>query len=416
MLKKTASSTILLSVLIINSFTAAAADWPQWRGPNRDGCSAETGLLKTWPEGGPALVWKATGLGAGYSGPSIVGDKIFTMGDIDGSSQILALNAADGKILWSTKIGKPGGGGGYPGPRCTPTYDNGFLYAVDQNGNVICIEASNGKEVWRKNLISDFKGEMMSGWGYSESPLVDGNQVILTPGGTTGTIIALDKKSGATLWQSKEYTDKAAYASVIPVEIDGVRQYIQLTGASVAGVAAKDGKLLWRANRPGRTAVIPTPIYRDHQVFVTSGYGVGCNGFKITSDNGAFKAEEIYKNTTMVNHHGGVVLIGDHLYGHSDGKGWVCQDFKTGQMVWSEKSKLGKGSITFADGYLYLRSEAGSGTIVLIEATPKGFVEKGRFDQPDRSNKNSWPHPVICNGKLYIRDQELLLCYDIKQK
>jgi len=416
MLKKTASSTVLFSLLAISSLTAFAADWPQWRGPNRDGKSPETGLLKSWPEGGPALSWKTTGLGAGYSGISLVGDKMFTMGDVDGSSQIMALNAADGKKLWSTKMGKPGGGGGYPGPRCTPAFDNGLLYAIDQNGNIICVEANTGKEIWRKNLIADFKGEMMSGWGYSESPLIDGNQVICTPGGNQGAIIALDKKTGETIWQSKEYTDKAAYSSVVLVEIDGVRQYIQLTGSSVGGVAAKDGKLLWRAPRAGRTAVIPTPIYRDNQVYVTSGYGVGCNSFKITSENGVFKAEEVYKNTTMVNHHGGVILIGDHLYGFSDGKGWVCQEFKTGKQVWGEKTKLGKGAVTYADGHLYLRSESGRGTIVLLEASPTGYVEKGRFDQPERSDKNSWPHPVICNGKLFIRDQDVLLCYDIKQK
>ena len=216
-------------------------------------------------------------------------------------------------------------------------------------------------------------------------------------------------------WQSYQWTDPAEYASVIAAEIGGKRQYVQLTGESVGGVAAESGKSLWRASRKGSTAIIPTPIVRNDLVFVTSGYGVGCNMFRVTPSGAGFKAEEVYANKNMVNHHGGVVLVGEHLYGYSDGKGWVCVNFENGEMVWSDKA-LGKGSISYADGHLYLRSEGSRGTVVLIEATPERWHEKGRFDQPERSDKEAWPHPVIANGKLYLRDQDKLFCYDVSAK
>ncbi len=416
MMKQLIRSILILASLTLISVTiAAGADWPQWRGPHRDGRCTETGLLKQWPAEGPPLAWKAHGLGDGYSGVSVVGDRIYTMGDLGDGSYLLALNLADGKIVWSTRLGRPGGGGGYPGPRCTPTVDGELIYALNQHGDLICAEAVTGKERWNRSLSKDFHGKMMSGWGYAESPLVDGQQVVCTPGGREGTIVALNKKTGELIWRSKEFTDNAAYSSLILEEIGGVRQYLQLTDASVAAVAADDGRLLWRADRRGRTAVITTPIFHDNLVFVTSAYGVGCNLFKVTASS-PFEAEQVYANKNMANHHGGVILLDGHLYGYSDGKGWVCMDFKTGEIVWNDKS-LGKGSILYADGHFYLRSEASTrGTLVLIEATPDGYREHGRFDQPDRSGKNTWPHPVIADGKLFIRDQDLLLCYDVKQK
>jgi outer membrane protein assembly factor BamB len=333
------------------------------------------------------------------------------MGDGEDSSSVHALDLT-GKHVWMAKLGKIGGGGGYPGPRCTPTVDGAMVYAMGQYGDLICIEAETGKEIWRKNMRKDFTGQG-GGWGYTESPLVDGDQLLCTPGGREGMMVALNKKTGEVVWRCKDWKDNAEYSSMIVEEIGGVRQYIQLTGNSVAGVAAKDGKLLWRADRRGRTATIPTPVYHDNHVYVASGYGVGCNLFKITPGS-EFTAEQVYANNVMVNHHGGVILHGDYLYGYSDGKGWVCQEFKTGKMVWSEK-KLGKGSITYADGHFYLRDEGSRGTVVLIEASPEAYKEKGRFAQPDRSEKNSWPHPVVAGGKLYLRDQDVLLCYDLKK-
>lgn len=399
-----------------STLMAAEGDWPQWRGPNRDGVSAETGLLKEWPAEGPKLAWKITGLGAGYSGVSVLDGKIYTMGEDKESTYVRALDVKDGKLLWSTRIGKAGapGWGGFSGPRSTPTVDGDLVYVLGHYGDVSCLEAATGKEVWHKSLTGDFGGSVPE-WGYAESPLVDGNLVVLTPGGAKGCLVGLDKKNGSTVWQTAGFTDNAQYASVIVADIDGVRQYIQMTDASVAGVSTS-GKVLWKAERKGNTAVIPTPIYFDHHVFVTSGYGVGCNLFKVAKTGDAFSVEQVYAHKNFATHHGGVVRVGDYVYGHSDAKGWVCQEFKTGKIVWSERSKLRKGSICSAEGMLYLRSEDEKGAVALVEASPTGFVEKGRFDQPDRSNKNSWPHPVVANGRLYLRDQDVLLCYDLKKQ
>jgi outer membrane protein assembly factor BamB len=264
-------------------------------------------------------------------------------------------------------------------------------------------------------MKKDFGGTM-PGWGYAESPLVDGNKVVCTPGGSQGAIVALDKNSGAVLWRSQDFTDNAQYSSLVPAEIGGVRQYIQLTGRSVVGVSAADGKLLWRASRRGDVAVIPTPIYKDGFVYVTSGYGVGDNLFQISASGGKFTIKEIYSNKVIVNHHGGAILVGDCVYGYSDSKGWTCQDFKTGQARWQDKEKLGKGCLSYADGHLYLRQEDSPGTVALIEASPTGYREHGRFNPPFRSNQQSWTHPVISDGKLYLRDQDVLLCYDVKVK
>jgi len=418
-MKRVALAGLSLLCLVCGSAVALAADWPQWRGPNRDDISTETGLLKDWPAGGPHLVWKTTVLGAGYSGISVVGDRLYSAGDIGDASEVLALSAADGKQVWATKFGKSGapGWGGFAGPRATPTVDGDLLYIVNQWGEMVCLNSADGKEVWRKDFTKDFGGQRPE-WGFSESPLVDGDKVVVTPGGDQGAIVALNKKTGALLWQTKDFTDPAQYSSLISAEIGGVRQYIQLTGANVVGVSAAEGKVLWRARRRGETAVIPTPIYDSGFVYVTSGYGIGCNLFKISSAENKFTAEQVYANHVMVNHHGGVIKVGDYVYGYSDNKGWTCQDFKTGEAKWQDKQKFGKGSIAYGGGNFYLRleDEKGQGTVVLIEASPDGFREHGRFDQPDRSNKNTWTHPVIANGRLYLRDQDVLLCYDVKAK
>ena len=398
---------------------AAPGDWPQFRGPNYNDISPETGLLQDWPAEGPPLVWKATGLGAGFAGVAVVGNRIYTAGDKGDSSFVLALDAADGRVVWSVKLGKagPGGGTGDPkfnGPRATPTIDDGRLYAVGQYGEMVCLATTDGKELWRRDYLKDFGGTCPK-WGYSESALLDGERVVVTPGGADGSMVALNRQTGALLWRSKGLTDLPQYSTPAIAEIGGVRQYVQLLTNSVAGVAAADGKLLWRAPRRGNVAVIPSPIYHDGFVYVTSGYGAGCNLFKVTAVGGQFSAEQVYANHVMVNHHGGVILIGNYLYGYSEGKGWTCQDFATGEAKWEEK-KFPKGSLAYADGRLYLRQEDNQGTLALIEASPEGYREHGRFNQPSRSDQKSWPHPVIAGARLYLRDQDVLLCYDVKAK
>jgi outer membrane protein assembly factor BamB len=410
-----AAAFLILGAGINAADAAAECNWPQWRGPNRDDVSSVTGLLKAWPPGGPPLLWKAAGTGTGFSSVSVVGERIYTMGDINDSSYVLALNLKDGSPVWKAKVGKPAGGGGYPGTRCTPSVDGSHVYALGQFGDLVCVQAADGKEVWRKDMVKDFAGKMMSGWGYSESPLVDGALLVCTPGGLKGTMAALDKTTGALKWRCMEITDNAAYSSIVPADIGGVHQFIQMTDRSVFGVDAQSGKLLWKAPRKGSTAVIPTPIYYDNHVFVTSGYGIGCNCFKITANNGSFSAAQVYDSKEMINHHGGVVRVGDYVYGHSENGGWTCMELKTGAVKWKERG-VGKGSVTCADGHLYMRHEGGPGTIALAEVSPEAYKETGRFDQPGRSDKNSWPHPVVCCGKLFIRDQNILLCYDVKAK
>lgn len=406
-----AVAAIITSLSLQNSH---AEDWRQWRGPDRDGKSKETGLLKQWPTGGPKLAWKATGLGKGFSDVAVVKHRIYTMGDKGDASFIVALGP-DHKVLWSTKVGKPGsvGWGNFVGPRGTPTVDGEMLYAVGQWGDLVCLNAADGKEVWRKNYDSDFGAERPE-WGYSESPLIDGDKVIVFPGGSKGAMVALNKKTGEVIWQSSEITDQTQYASTVAASIGGVPQYVQLSMANVVGISPKDGAVLWKAQRKGKTAVIPTPIVDGDFVYVTSGYSVGCNLFKVTGSDGKYAAEEVYANKVMVNHHGGVVLVEGKIYGYSDGKGLVCQDFKTGDLVWNERSKANKGAVTYADGMLYCREE-NNGDVLLVAASPSGFSEKGRLKQPERASEKAWAHPSISGGKLYLRDQDLLLCYEIKE-
>ena len=405
---------IVISVVLISG-VCMAADWAQWRGPNRDGCSTETGLLAAWPKDGPALAWKATGVGAGFSTVAIAGERIYTTGEKGDSDFVHCLDLNGGTILWSTKYGKSGapGWGGFTGPRGTPTVDGEMVYVIGQYGEVVCLKTADGSVVWSKDLTKDFGGKRPE-WGFSESALIDGDTMVCTPGGTKGAMVALDKKTGQLLWQTMDFKDETQYSSIVIAEIGGVKQYIQLTAASVVGVAP-DGKLLWRAERKGQTAVISTPVVSGNTVFVTSGYGVGCNLFEITKTDGAFSAKQVYAERNMANHHGGAVRVGDFVYGHCDSKGWVCQEMATGQIKWAEKGQIGKGSVVFADGKLILRAED-KGIVGMIAATPEGYKELGRFVQPGIGKPKTWPHPVIFGKKLYLRDQDQLLCYDIAAK
>jgi outer membrane protein assembly factor BamB len=407
-----------LTLFAVVAGSVVAADWPQWRGPNRDDVSTEKNLLKVWPKDGPRVVWKFQEAGGAYSGPSIVGDQLYCCGSDEQREFVFALNARTGKKEWSADFSKGYTHGRGDGPRGNPTVDGDHLYVLGGGGQLACLETKGGKLVWSKNLSKDLGGQMMSGWGYSESVLIDGDQLICTPGGKNGTLAAFDKKTGDVLWRSKDSTDSAAYSSVIIATVSGVKQYIQMTGRGVIGVAPKDGKVLWHYTEGKyQTAVIPTPICRDNHVFITRGYGVGCDMIKLTANSdGTFKAEKEYANTNMVNHHGGVILLGDYLYGYSDKGGWTCQDFKTGAVKWSD-NKFGKGSVAYADGMLYHYSEK-DGTVVLSEASPAGWKEVSRFKIPETSKLHKgqvmyWTHPVVSNGRLYIRDQDLLFCFDV---
>ena len=393
-------------------------DWPQWRGPARDNVTKETGLLKQWPEGGPKKLWSFTNAGLGYASFAVVGDKLFTMGTRDDGEILICLDAAKGTELWIAKLGSVLGNKWGDGPRGTPTVDGDKVYTLGGDGTLVAVQAADGKELWRTTMAS--LGGKTPGWGYTESVLIDGNQVICTPGGSQGTVAALDKTNGKVLWQSKDWVDDAHYSSVVPATINGQAQYVQRSAVNVVGLDPKNGTVLWKQPYPGKTAVIPTPIVKGNQIYVTAGYGVGSMSFTIEPGNQVKMVfdETASTNKVMKNHHGGVILVGDHVYGYSDGSGFVCQDLKTGAEVWSDKKAVQKGAVAYADGMFYFLEE-GSGNVVLIEATPKGYSEKGRFKLDPQTAIRSpqgriWTHPVISNGRLYLRDQDLIFCYAVK--
>jgi outer membrane protein assembly factor BamB len=412
--------------------TALGADWPQWRGPDRTDVSRETGLLPSWPKSGPPLVWSYAEAGVGYSGPAIVGRRLYTMGARGPTEYVLALDTETGKEVWASPVAPTftfKGNSWGDGPRGTPTVEGDRVYALGGQGELVCLQAATGKEVWRLSLPKDLGGEVSPagggpekiGWGFTESPVIDGDQLVCTPGGPGGTLAGIEKTTGKVLWRSKALTDPATYSSIVPTEIAGHRQYVQLTDRGLVGVA-RDGRLLWRYMRKPAYSdvVIPTPIAHNDEVYATAGYGAGCDLVRVTASNGKWKATKVYANKNMVNQHGGVVLVGEHLYGYSEGKGWVCQDFASGKLVWSEKRKLSRGSLTCVDHHLYCYGED-EGIVVLIQASPEGWKESGRFNLPRQStlrkpNGKFWTHPVVADGRLYLRDQDLLFCFDVRDR
>jgi outer membrane protein assembly factor BamB len=363
-------------------------------------------------------------VGISYSGPAIVGDRLYTLGSDERNDFVIALDTRTGRKAWSRPIGPFVSNGWGGGPRGTPTVDGDLLFALSASGQLACLKTADGQKLWSVSLSGgDGLGGGKPNWNYSESPLVDCDQVVCTPGGGRGSLAALDKKTGKVRWRTNALKDPAGYSSIVPTTVGGVRQYVQLTMKGVAGVAAKDGRLLWYYPHPGyRVAVIPTPIVHDDLVYAAAGYGAGDVLLELKQDGDAREIKQLYDDEAMHvmdNKHEGVVLVGDHVYGWSDRKRgvWVCQELKTGKVMW-DSNKLGRGSITAADGRLYCFSEK-NGTMVLVQASPEDWKEEGRFTIPRQSQKRSrsggvWTHPVVANGRLYLRDQELLFCYDVR--
>lgn len=407
--------TLTLALVAVTAAGAQnmATDWGQWRGPRRDGISQEKGLLKAWPAEGPKLAWKAEGMGGGYGSVAVAGGKIYGMGYRNPDEAVWCVNAADGKLVWATPLAPANRRGkGYgDGSRCTPTVDGKLLYVVGDSGDIACLDAATGEIRWKKDLVTEFGGRVPQ-WGFAESPLVDGNKVIFTPGGPEATMVALDKNTGNVIWKTATpERDSAGYSSAIIASIGGQRQYIQFVSGGVIGVSAADGKFLWRYSNPAnRTANISTPLYRDGHVFAATAYNTGGGLAKIDGGANGFNATEVYFTRNMQNHHGGMVLVGDHIYGFNNAN-LTCIDWKTGEVKWSDRS-VGKGSVVAVDGMLIARGERNE--VALVEINPERYVEKGRFAQPDRSAKNAWAHPVVSGGKLYLRDQDILLAYDVK--
>jgi len=418
---------VVAVVLLTTAISSIAQDvprWTRWRGANNDGISKETGLNLDWTVKKPPLAWTFRQAGSGYASPVIVGKILYCQGGAEGIDFAFALDTQTGNLKWKQDLGEEFAESRGNGARGSITVDGDKLYMIRGGGQIHCLSAADGKIVWQKDFKKDFNGKMMSNWGYSESPLIEGNLVICTPGGADGTMIAFNKNTGATEWRCKEWTDDAGYSSPIAADIDGVRQIIQQSGKGFAGVSAKDGKLLWRVEVPGyRIAIIPTPVFNNGYVYITAGYNAGCNYVKPVKAGDSFKVETVYSNKNLINQHGGVVLINGHIYGFSDPPigSLVCQNVNTGENVWTQKvdNEVVKGTVLAINDRLLVQNER-NGFITLVAASPDGYKDFGKMEFPERTKIQTqdnmvWTHPVVADGKLYLRDHDLLFCYDLKK-
>ena len=403
-------ATVVCAVVSLSA-QSASTDWPQWRGQDRSGVSRETGLLREWPRSGPTLTWSASQLGAGYGSVSVAGARVFVQGMKNRQSVVTSLDRATGKPVWSIALGSAQENDRGSGPRSTPSVDGDRVYVLTENGDLVCLLVADGKVVWRRNIIKEFNGRNIN-WLISESPLVDGNRVIVSPGGRNAGMAALDKMTGMTLWVSKELSDEAGYASSVVADVQGVRTIMTLTGNAGIGVRASDGKLMWRyGNVANNTANITTPVYSNGKVFYTSAYGTGGALLGLKANGQDVSAQEIYFTRNMQNHHGGVVLVDGYLYGFNNSI-LTCLEFDTGKVMWRDRS-VGKGSVAYADGHLYILSE--DNVVGLVDASPKGYRETGRFTISDQGWP-AWAHPVISGGQLLVRNQNMLASYDVRAK
>lgn len=418
---------LLLTVSVVLATPSSALEWPGWRGPKRDGISRETGLLPSWPEGGPPLAWKAAGMGKGFSSVAVAGGRIYTVGDRDGGQHLLAFDAENGALIWKTRIG-PNFDDGNPGARGTPTVAGDQVFALATSGDLVAADAATGAELWRRNLTTQFGGKVMSGWGWSESPLVDGERVVVTPGVKGAALAALDRATGNEVWRAAvpdlgpAGNEGAGYSSIVITEVSGIRQYVQLLGKGLVGVRADDGHFLWGYNRVANgTANIATPLVRANRVFASTGYGTGSAMVELTkADDGTVAAREVYfvSADKFQNHHGGMVLVGNHVYG-GDGQNRglpTCLELDTGKIVWGgniRNAGTGSAAVVAADGHLYFRYQ--NGVVLLIDASPDGYRERGSLTIPNVTQP-SWSMPVVAGGRLYLREQDALYVYDLRSK
>ena len=412
------------AILLLAAPFTAAEDWPGYRGGDRTNRSSEQGLFDFDRGASPQLLWTAQGLGSGYASVSVVADRIYTTGNFDDGQSVVAIDSRGGNVVWRTAVTGEPPKHGYDGSRSTPTVDEDRLYLVSSDGQIICLNAVDGVKIWSRDF-DEWGGKMMSGWGYSESPLVDGDHVICTPGGREGMMVCLNKLSGETIWASvlpaqadgdQELKDGAGYASAVISNGGGVKQYVQLVGQGLIGVRASDGVLMWRYARVGnKTANIPTAVVDGDYVFTSTAYGTGSALLKLTGDgDGGVDVQEVYwlESRELQNKHGGMTLVEGHIYcGHGNGDGKpICVNMMTGEVAWGPQRAAGKGetSLVYADGHLVWRRE--DGTVIITTASPESFEVIGTFTPAFQQGK-SWAHPVISGGRLYLREQDKLMCY-----
>jgi outer membrane protein assembly factor BamB len=403
------AALFLFTLCATHALAQTGGEWPQWRGPNRDGISKETGLLKQWPESGPPLAWKATGAGRGYSSLAASKGRLYTLGVRGEKEFVVAFDQKTGKEVWATAYGNAFRNDRGDGPRGTPTVDGERVYALGGNGDLAALDAGSGKVVWTINVLEKFGGRNIT-WGISESPLVVGEKVLVNAGGPGASIVALNKKDGSLIWKSQ--SDRAGYSSGIPVQINGKTQVVFFTHSRGLGLDLETGNLLWEYQKAANdVSNAATPVARGNRVFISSDYGQGGGLIEIKADEKGVTATEVYFTREMRNHHSSSLLVGDHLYGFSGGI-LTAMSFDTGKIAWKDRS-VGKGSLVYADGLIYLLSE--DGVVGLAEATPEGYREKGRFRIPQDSLP-TWSHPIVAGGHLFIRDQDTIYAYDVRQK
>lgn len=400
----------MLAVAPVWTQAPAPAEWFQWRGPDRDGISQEKGLLQDWPKAGPPQVWRTTGAGNGYSSFSASGGRLYTLGARAGNEYVMAFDRATGKKVWEYLNGRRYENDRGDGPRSTPTVEDDRLYVLGGSGDLTCLENATGKKIWSINLIQKFGGRNPY-WGYSESPLIVGDRILVNAGGPRASIVAIAKADGATLWQN--HADEAGYSSPMLLRTGSLNQVIFFTGSRTLAVDPRDGRLLWSYNKAANgTANIATPIVRGTRVFVSSDYGTGAALLDIRAAGNLASANEVYFTRDMRNHHASSVLVDEHIYGFSSSI-LTALKFDTGAMAWRDRS-IGKGSLIFADQRLYLYSE--DGVVGLAEASPAGYREHGRFSLAQQSGLPTWSHPIISGGLLIIRDQDTVYAHDIRAK
>lgn len=425
-LSKTIAELFCICCFFVGSFCVSGLwadepNWNQFRGPKHDNHSFSTGIAKSWPKEGPKLLWQIDNIGEGYSNVVFYGDLMFTMGDVGDDCMLFALNKNDGKEIWKAPVGDAGMIGRYIGPRSTPAVDGERVFAYGQYGDFVCFDMKTGKELWGGNVADELGGRYMSNWGFSSSPIFDDDLVLLPVGGQDGTLVAF-RKDGQRAWRSAGLTDGAPYSSVVPAMIAGQKQYLLFSGSGLHGIDSKSGNRLWSVSRFSERPVCSDPIAKDDIVLIASAYGMGANAYRIADNDGLdensskkdspkFSVEEIYADRSLLNHHGGMILVDDHVYLTAD-RDLFCIDLKTGKVAWRNRS-VGKGSVSYVDGHLIVRSEKADGEVALVEATPEEYREKGRFDEPDDSDKHNWTYPVLVDGRMYLRDQNVLRCYDL---